>query len=928
MTVAAPSKSGLYREYRRAVEGEPLARSLRTAVFVLFVIQSVFILVDWLLYPAQFSQFLPIRMALNLFLGVVYFWSSRKAPLVSSFLTALAGGGMLLAVVHGTGGSESGYYVGLVLLLFGMGVLAPLSGKQAAALAGSLFGAYAAIPLILEQQVEWEVFSLHLFFLGAAAFGGSVSCALLDRMRFADFCQRREIELARDELRALDREKSRFTANIHHELRTPLTLTLAPIEAFLGGDFGEISELQRGYLKSMHSNAQRLLKLINNLLDLAKIEGDQLSITRVPTSLERLISDLLSGARPLAEQKGVGLSMTGFETLPVVNVDRDAIEKVLVNLIGNALKFTESGDQIEVDGKQGGEDSICLSVIDSGMGIPEKDLGRIFDRFAQVDSSGTRKHEGTGIGLALAQELLELHGGRISAESDGVGFGTTIRVVLPIGDPDEELDEEVIHTSEGKDVSLAKSFAAMESELDLGAGGRGDQLVEMERTVERSMGRETRVKETRVSQSAPADAPEVLVVEDNVDMRRLLYHLIGKEFRVRLAINGRDGLEKAKESAPDLILTDVMMPEMTGTELCAAIKGDPELQRIPVIIVTSKAEREMKIQGLELGAEDYVTKPFHPRELLARVRGVVRVRRLQEALEVQNAALEVTNTDLERALGELREAHVQLVQAERLAAVGELAAGVAHEVNNPVNFATNALRTLRMYVADVQEVAAKVAELRADDPSLLVSQLKALEKLRKDLDFEGTASSLGELVGIVTEGLERTHRLVGDLRDFAAPGDGAQGEVDLRRGLDSTIQLIRFELRKVNVEVEIDAPERLPTLEGDSRALNQVFLNLLKNAAEAYTGRAGTVWVRMCHEGDLIVVEIRDDGAGIAPELHARIFEPFFTTKEAGRGTGLGLSISRRIVSEHGGSISVESVPGEGTCFRIELPLRSAGHAA
>jgi signal transduction histidine kinase len=918
----------LYLAYRREAEGDRMARASRWGSLIVAVLNTLFIPVDLIFFPAEFSSLLGFRLFCDCLMVVVYSFGSQRFPFASAVTGLLAIGSVILVAIFQSGGVGAGYVPGLMLVFLGMPVLLPFTAGQAATITTALFVGLAFLPGLSGADPLAKDTLLHLLFPLAAAIESVAACALLDRMRFADFCQRREIELARDELRELDREKSRFTANIHHELRTPLTLTLAPIEAFLGGDFGEITELQRGYLKSMHSNAQRLLKLINNLLDLAKIEGDQLSITRVSTTLQALVADLLSGARPLAEQKGVDLRMTGVESLPVVNVDREAIEKVLVNLIGNALKFTESGDHIEVRGKRIGEDSICLSVVDSGMGIPENHLGRIFDRFAQVDSSGTRKHEGTGIGLALVKELVELHGGQISAESDGVGCGTTIRVVLPIGDPDEEVAEEVIHTSEGGAVTLERSFAAMESELDLGQGVRGDRLVEMERTVERSIGRETRVEETRVSQSVAADAPEVLVVEDNVDMRRLLHHLIGQEFRVRLAINGRDGLEKARERAPDLILTDVMMPEMTGTELCAAIKGDADLQRIPVIIVTSKAEREMKIQGLELGAEDYVTKPFHPRELLARVRGVVRVRRLQEALEVQNAALEVTNIDLERTLGELREAHVQLVQAERLAAVGELAAGVAHEVNNPVNFATNALRTLRTYVADVQEVASKVAELRADDPSLLSSQLKALEKLRNDLDFEGTVSSLGELVGIVTEGLERTHRLVGDLRDFASPGDAAQGDVDLRRGIDSTVQLVRFELRKLNVEVEIDAPEVLPTLEGDSRALNQVFLNLLKNAAEAYAGRGGTVWVRMRHEGGVIVVEIRDDGAGIASELHEQLFEPFFTTKEAGHGTGLGLSISRRIVSEHGGSIAVDSAPGEGTCFRVELPLQSAGHAA
>jgi DNA-binding response OmpR family regulator len=188
----------------------------------------------------------------------------------------------------------------------------------------------------------------------------------------------------------------------------------------------------------------------------------------------------------------------------------------------------------------------------------------------------------------------------------------------------------------------------------------------------------------------PPGTPEVLVVEDNIDMRRLLHHLVGQEFRVRLARDGREGLAAVRERAPDLVLTDVMMPEMSGTELCAAIKSDPALASVPVVLVTSKAEREMKIQGLEYGADDYVTKPFHPRELLARVRSLVRLRQAQQQLAERNALLESTNEELQTTMDELKEAGAQLVHAERLAAVGELAAGVAHEINNPVNFAMNA----------------------------------------------------------------------------------------------------------------------------------------------------------------------------------------------------------------------------------------------
>jgi signal transduction histidine kinase len=405
-------------------------------------------------------------------------------------------------------------------------------------------------------------------------------------------------------------------------------------------------------------------------------------------------------------------------------------------------------------------------------------------------------------------------------------------------------------------------------------------------------------------------------------MRRLLVDLVGREFRVRSARNGREGLEAARALHPDLVLTDVMMPEMSGTELCSALKGDAATRAIPVVLVTSKAEREMKIEGLELGADDYVTKPFHPRELLARIRSLVRLRRLQSELAIRNALLESTNLELESTLAELREAGVRLVQSERLAAVGELAAGVAHEVNNPVNFATNALKTLRSYVDDIRRVTSRFAELDWDDAAKLPAQARELERLESEVGFEDLAGSLAELVEIVTEGLERTHRLVADLRDFASPGAGRQGDVDIRRGLESTLQLTRHALREASVEVTVEIAEDLPRLTGDARALNQVFLNLLKNAAEALEDRGGRVKLSAVREGAWVVVRVQDDGPGVAPELHAKLFEPFYSTKEAGRGTGLGLSISHRIVHDHGGSIDVDSAPGRGTTFTVRLPVR------
>jgi signal transduction histidine kinase len=743
---------------------------------------------------------------------------------------------------------------------------------------------------------------------------------LLDRLRYSDFLQRRELEQVRDDLRELDRAKSRFTANLHHELRTPLTLMLAPLEGIRSGEFGDVPSAMAQMIRTMHANGLRLLKLINNLLDLAKIESRELRVRRVALDPARMAREVVEGARGLAERKGVELVCGALEEVGGFHGDPDALDKVLVNLVGNSLKFTESGGRIEVSVRREGEGA-HLAVADTGVGIPPDQIERIFDRFAQVDDSATRKHEGTGIGLSLVRELVELHGGRVWAESPGAGKGSTLHVLLPRGEADAAEEEELLE-ADAHDAAhgekLGRSIAAMEAELAHHGELEGaERLVELERNVARFEDTRTGVESQALAH--PPGTPEVLVAEDNAEMRRLLVNLLGRRYRVRSAPNGRLALEAARAAHPDAVVTDVMMPEMSGTELCLALKGDPSTRHIPVVLVTSKAEREMKIEGLELGADDYVTKPFHPRELLARVGALVRVGQLQADLAERNIALERTNGELERTLSELKEAEVQLIQAERLTAVGELAAGVAHEINNPLNFARNALAALRTYVEDLRSIAQAVAELDPDDQEKLAGQLRELERRKADVGFETLAGELSELVAITTEGLDRTSRLVTDLRDFAAPRAGGNGVVDVRQGLASTIQLLSHAAQQARVGFQLDLPEGSIRALGDGRSLNQVFLNLLKNAVEALEGTGGTVGVRLHQEGGAVAVEIEDDGPGIDPSLRERLFEPFVTSKPAGRGTGLGLPISRRIVQECGGSLEVRSEPGRGTCFTVTL---------
>jgi signal transduction histidine kinase len=712
---------------------------------------------------------------------------------------------------------------------------------------------------------------------------------------------KQEVEKAYAKLKELDAIKTQFFANVSHELRTPLTLIMAPIESMLKGEIGELAPTQQGHVQIMHQNSLRLLKMINTLLDLAKIDAGKMQLALDQVNLTEFIKGIVASVSPMAEKKQIRLSFVG-NGLPDVVCDKEKVERVLLNLVFNSLKFTEPGGAVTVrcgkarpDEAAGQPDCVAVSVTDTGIGFPKEYRTRIFERFSQVDASASRKYEGSGIGLSLAKELVELHSGRIWAESEP-GKGTVMTFTLPMN---LELPEP---ESAAEDRRAARRRARERRE---GERRREEDWTRALHTAAEYSAADFLKEAVAVEPPAavPPTPPEhtILLIEDNADMRSFIVFQLQDEFEVVQARDGIEGIDLATRRHPDLIISDVMMPGKDGYQVCREIKSDSHTQHIPIILLTAKAELSEKISGLEYGADDYLTKPFNSQELKAKIRSLVQLRRLER--EIQHRS-----DELERTLKMLQDTQTQLVHSEKMAALGLLVAGIAHEVNNPVSFAKGSLSNLRRYLGQVRDALEQRPETR--------EVLTQFNKLLQDIE---------QSLNIVKTGLDRTEGIVIDLKAFARKDEQYTKRVNLQDGLEATIKLIRHEMgSRITLHQEYGIREAVEIIPGQ---INQVFMNLLQNAIHAIPEN-GDIWVRSWEDGDRVHVSVRDNGRGIRKEHLGRIFEPFFTTKEVGQGTGLGLSVSYRIVENHGGKITVSSEEGHGAEFVIILPKRQSPEPA
>jgi signal transduction histidine kinase len=644
-----------------------------------------------------------------------------------------------------------------------------------------------------------------------------------------------ELRAANAKLGELDVAKTAFFSNVSHELRTPLTLMLGPLEDALSDRVEPAGPRQKPRLDLAYQNAVRLLKLVNALLDFSRLEAGRLSASFAPLDLGTATAELAAMFQSAASRAGLRLVIDCPPSPEPAWVDRDMWETVVANLVSNAFKFTLSGE-IAVRLRRS-ESLFELEVADTGVGIPAAELPRIFERFHRVAGASARTHEGTGIGLSLVRELVHLHGGRVDVRSV-VGKGTTFRVEILAG---------AAHLPRG---ALSTTLAEARRTMSPAAA----HAMEAGRWV-------SSVTSVNTDPDTPASSgprrPRVLVVDDNADLRGYIGGLLSPHYEIVEAEDGLAALEQIRMRPPEVVISDVMMPRLDGLGLVRALRTEAHVAALPVILLSARAGEEAAIEGLDVGADDYLVKPFSARELLARVRTHHDLAKLRR-----------------RLLDELERANAEL---------DAFSYSVSHDLRAP-------LRAIGGFSRAIEE------------------------ECRTSLDERGIS-----YLQRINRGVERMSVLIDALLDLARVARTSLDlrEVDLSSMAAEVVSDLRHDTPERTVRVDV-APGM--SVKGDRRLLHVVLTNLIGNAWK-FTARREAAHIEVGWSEPAAAFFVRDNGAGFDVKLAARLFAPFqrFHSAKEFQGTGIGLATVQRAIVRHGGRVWVESEPDRGATFYFSI---------
>jgi signal transduction histidine kinase len=681
-----------------------------------------------------------------------------------------------------------------------------------------------------------------------------------------------ELSTAYSRLQDMAELKTQVFANVSHELRTPLTLILGPVQ-----DLRETAGLnpeQRASLAVVERNANLLLGHVNDLLELSRADAVGVAPNRKPTDVLALFRSMTASFRPLAVDLGIEYEVDLRGPLDWRLLDAQKLERIAMNLLANAFKFTPRGGKValramvsDMPPTPDGGPELLLTVDDSGPGIRAEDRELVFERFRQLDGKPNRAFSGTGLGLSIVREFVAASHGSVRIDDSALG-GARFTVRLPAEPCDGFLDSE------------PESFPQSASSAEMQALRPSSSLI--------------------YDPAKLLDLPLVLVVEDNPDMNRFVCSSLSTEFRVTSALDGPQALMRLEGLTPDLIVTDFMMPHMSGDEFVHTLRSNPCWSDIPVLVLTAREDVELRARVLSDGVQDWLTKPFTVRELTARARNLTSARRARAILRAELAtrefdvgALADQLAERKRQLESLLESLTQALEQAELASrfKTSLLRLVSHELRTPLG----ALQLQLERLSSEQR-----GPLNEQQQQLILRMRRSLARLTD------TIQSLLEYARIESGRLDLCVETF-DVRELArsvVDDFGAQAETK-------------------GIKLQMVAPERPLSFDSDSRLVRLVLVNLVANALK-FTAQ-GEVTVSVELRGERCEMRVRDTGPGIEPNMRVTIFEPFIQGESANhrqysQGAGLGLSLVREMLHALGGRVELESEVGKGSTFSVSIP--------
>lgn len=873
----------LYNDYLHNVW---VSRLNITYIFCVILMPGAFVF-DILIFPAQWQQLFIVRIVSTMVCILLYFISNntflKKYPTRLGHLLNIVLASTIAYLSYLTGAYASPYYAGLILIFIGIAMLVPwgINGALSAGLVILIIHlAFNLFPALLANQViKWSSFWISVYFLTFTFVMVIISSGIAEKNRRLIFVssekekiKNKKLKESKKKIAELSKTRRRFLTNITHELKTPLSIIIANID-IIQKESLQLRKEGKNQLNIIQQSAFQLSEHVDRILTVSQMDEPGIKLIVENFNYIGVVQHVFSLFKSRADKEKKIYSMDFISGPLVARIDVVKIEEVLFNLIQNAFKFTEPGNSIKVtvgsDGQQ-----IYTEVLNTGEGIPKNQLKKIFERLYQADEVLSKSYGGIGIGLYICKRNVELHGGTISAHST-LEKGTSFRFTLPL-----HVDQSAIvkNISYSKDERRKAYRRGSGRDRRFSSRRESDQKKNFEFLQRLNLDELTKmiyVEDIIGLEDENPQCPSILIIEDNPGMLKVIVDAMREDYNLYIARNGFEALEKLKKNSDkiSLILSDILMPEMSGFDLCQEVMSNEEWKHIPLIFITALFSEEDQIKGFELGATDFLIKPYNIRILKEKVSHWISRRQYEILLQDISVSLEA-----------------------RAKEVSKMKDFIIHEIRNPLQLISGADYFLQ---------------------KLFDSKYKKSSEKKKELK---------KSLVMLTQGLKSLESVLNTSEDLIKDELPIKKSEPITSLFDDALEQCSYLLENINFQCDfsITSGRKIYCYK---KMLTQVFVNLIRNAVDAIEKKGpkhkGIVSINSgINDKNYLILKIQDNGMGIPVKIQKNLFKFRFTTKKD--GTGIGLHLSKMIMGIHKGKITIDSKEGVGTTISIYLPLQTS----